>query len=651
MPLWNRCKYYPEENTDDWFLGDYHARHERPPQAIDTVDPELVGSLLTKKMKKWSAEAKEEWWTMCQSTIHPLEQHGWCGFDPKRETPPDLAAREADKAILDQIVGSIFEVVPKNQRCTRGMIMGSLFLVAKTPLLSRVILDCRLLNALCGKPPYVRFASLSDIFTFLDYFPTSFTITADFRHWFYQIPLSETLRHLFVVKTRGQMARLKAWAMGFSWSPFVAQSLSMQLGRLAIERVTIEGKQQWKAIPAHGVAGSSPPPFWIIVDVNADESNLKRDQVRGFLTFWYDNLFTVMGSPQDQIMLTTELRSVGETFKATWKPRKLLTTPPTDPSAIEHSEVQHPDPVVKHLFELAKDAANFLGIAFRRHREGWRWRHIPENIENWKETLITAPHSWRCAARIVGVLTWDWNVSNENRKAREDVFEIASIIGSRRLEGQEWDKTADPRVLTPNHWATLDRRTAELWTNPWRQHVPRRIHKISHIRFMCSDAMKSKGAALWFQARSHLIEKEQTYEFRHAPSHGNDEDSINWKETFTALSALNDSVDMLKPGMLKIIGIDNTTAVSVLNRRNISWCKDLDELLQAVIRKFHARGADFLPVYTPGTIQAADELSRGGTTNEGKAKECLTHLLNTKLPFWTRLESSLNEHSNEEDNL
>ena len=87
----------------------------------------------------------------------------------------------------------------------------------------RAILNCKTLNLSVSRPPSLSLPSLEDIFALVSFFPLSSAVccTADFRHYFYQIPLPTIVRHLFSVQCQSVLAELKAFAMGFSWSPFV----------------------------------------------------------------------------------------------------------------------------------------------------------------------------------------------------------------------------------------------------------------------------------------------------------------------------------------------------------------------------------------------------------------------------------------------
>ena len=110
-------------------------------------------------------------------------------------------------------------------------------------------LNAKHLKELCIKANIFHFLWLGQLFAIL------FPATSDFRHWFFQINLPKLVRNLFSVHSEDLLGELQAWPMGFSWSPFAAQSTSMCICALAIL--------------AAGFTASFPeqetllPPFWM----------------------------------------------------------------------------------------------------------------------------------------------------------------------------------------------------------------------------------------------------------------------------------------------------------------------------------------------------------------------------------------------------
>jgi hypothetical protein len=102
------------------------------------------------------------------------------------------------------------------------MCMAALFLVPKGIDRWRVVVDCRPLNARCASPPPVNLVDLPTLLRLIR--PYRWFVTADYRHWFYQMPLADSLRPWFTVgleRDAGVWA-LGVLAMGWSWAPYVS---------------------------------------------------------------------------------------------------------------------------------------------------------------------------------------------------------------------------------------------------------------------------------------------------------------------------------------------------------------------------------------------------------------------------------------------
>jgi hypothetical protein len=91
----------------------------------------------------------------------------------------------------------------------------------------RAIFDCRRINERAGPPPALRLIGKEEIFLLTSFFSEPWFAEADFRHWFFQLALSQVVRNAFTF--RHGRERLRCWPMGFSWSPVVAQAVTMTL--------------------------------------------------------------------------------------------------------------------------------------------------------------------------------------------------------------------------------------------------------------------------------------------------------------------------------------------------------------------------------------------------------------------------------------
>lgn len=105
------------------------------------------------------------------------------------------------------------------------------FCVLKSNGKLRAIFDSRMAGELGDRPPPVNLPSINRVIE--TGAKSSYFWTADFKHWFYQISICEKLREFFVVKCmvgtgssrRQVFRRMKVLPQGWSWSPFIAQSI------------------------------------------------------------------------------------------------------------------------------------------------------------------------------------------------------------------------------------------------------------------------------------------------------------------------------------------------------------------------------------------------------------------------------------------
>lgn len=594
------------------WVGNYVTGHAKPPSEIDEIKPCTAGRL---KLPFFDCKDPPAWLRLAYETLTASDLQGWCGLTCTPRPARNDRARSAPRNIIEKLRHSIIEPSPSN---IEGCVLNSMFLVPKTETISRVILDCRALNDLCAKPPHLAFAPMTDIFEILRFFDSAYLVTGDFRHWFYQIPLAPALRCLFSFKDRDDIFRLKVWAMGFSWSPFISQSLSMELGRRAIEL-----QDGWFAIPSES-SPNAPPPFWIISTRMGESGSILRNDIIGFLTFWYDNLFICMGSQSNQATMANNMKIVADAANAKWKLPKGDASTHRDAFTYSHEQVE------------------FLGICFTRRSqsEDWLWRHLHESIESWKK-LPSQTRTWRLAAQLVGIITWDWTVSNETRRTRKEVFDIARIIGLQKLDGPHWDHKTNS-AMGDRHWETLLSNFKSVVINEDRRQYRRIPINYSRMTFIASDAMKDQGAVVWLDDPT--VERYETIRYDDASLAPSEEIlsstgdlSINWKETFTAIRALEIAAADLPPFTHIRIGVDNTAAVSVLTRRSVLWCERLDKRLHRLINYYSDRRLSFSVHYLPGSMQAADERSRGRASNTTKCRDCLVYLQNIKVSLWERL--------------
>ena len=534
---------------------------------LDPIPSELVGRARVIWLSQAEKYRREPWCTLLWSTICPTVIEGWCGWTDSAwaEMKREEISRSSNVEYLahvNELTSSIFAEVKHSDKTPR--IYASYFEVDKTETLSRAILNCKTLNIKVSRPPSLSLPSLEDIFALVSFFPRSSAVcTADFRHYFYQIPLPSIVRHLFSVQCKSVLAELKAFAMGFSWSPFVAQGLAMTVARRGIENV--------------GMSPESPHPFsdalprfWIV---------RHQQKISGFVVFWYDNLLVIGKNRWVAQNLVAGIRRECD----------------SDHSNLIWKSVEENDP-----FNFQSPASlSYLGLQFCvEDANNVKWKHADANILSWKRSheLLT----WRNVAKMIGILIWDWSVANRSRSEIELVIEAARKIGNLQLEGRLWDFT---HTLTQEHVVSLEILWSATMQNPWNVRCTKEIQFTTEI-FLASDAMKSQGAAVRILAPG-VASEVRTWAL-------NPELHINIKETQTALEALEWVLPSLKPGSLVRLGVDNSTALTALKHRIFIASWEVQKWVDDLHKRYRDRNCDWIGIYVPGVDHAADSPSRGG---------------------------------------
>jgi len=137
--------------------------------------------------------------------------------------------------------------------------------------------------------------------------------------------------------------------------------------------------------------------------------------------------------------------------------------------------------------------------------------------------------------------------------------------------------------------------------------------------------MKSKGASILLGTEG---------EERHFVTHDYEDSlSINYKETDIARRAVLWAVQNF-PGADIRVAVDNTSACVALTRTvytaNASLQRDLDEMMHRVA----IADSTLTVVQVAGLVMAADERSRGKSSDSNKIKTCAKFLLEARTMHW-----------------
>ena len=117
------------------------------------------------------------------------------------------------------------------------------FFVPKDETFDRLIWNGKPLNAMCRKPPPVRFPPLHQMLRVLTRPDIAGYLSFDFATWFVQLPCGPRVRDVFLVQSAdGAVWRMAGIPMGWTWAPLVAQAVSETIVREARRRL---GDPDW----------------------------------------------------------------------------------------------------------------------------------------------------------------------------------------------------------------------------------------------------------------------------------------------------------------------------------------------------------------------------------------------------------------------
>lgn len=598
---WDRS--YLRINSDRAFRGSGREDGEGA-LALDPISPVLVGKLRVDKLLNTVKQlGGPEWHTTLKQVFIPECFDGWCGRKAGFIAPALQVTRSDLQGAVSQLVaGGVLEEIDKRQILRNAAVnrdFVTIFLVPKDERKARAIGNCKSLNDRFAKGPRLSFATMEDLFRIVTFFGRqTFFATADFRHWFYQIPLPVYTRSFFTVVCQEKTCRFTVWPMGFSWSPFVAQGLSMLIAWLAIQ-----AQQDVKAVSL-STSEADLPPFWLIVKRNTVGKPARTD-IRGFIVFWYDNLLLVADSLRLRDNIRKLLARVAQDHHALWKSVEAKET-------FEESQA----------FVSTQDQVTYLGICFRRDKGKWSWQHVEKNLTKWGEKAATIPNeqgvfTWRDLTFLSGVLTWDWTVSGRDRAALGVALQISLKVGKQQIEDHEWrSNVQDTKEWLPMIMQAKSQIRSVLAIGP-QHRLLESVEPFRHKTFLASDACDTSGA--WVNLCSLRVCCEP-FNMGEKAMH------INWKETLWAIRALEAAVKTCQENTLVKIGVDNTTAVCALQHRVVGFNAELDTRMQSVLESYRNKKCLWVVHHIAGDLQPADEPSRNQGLDQKKVEDARSFL-------------------------
>ena len=366
------------------------------------------------------------------------------------------------------------------------------------------------------------------------------SIVADVRHAFHQLPMSHEMSFHFCVKKPDDVWRWLVLPMGWSWSPFLCQSVGFGILLSILEDCGLD-ISDYKA--------SRSPPSYVILK--------SKGKVFLVMTLWYDNIgiFTSDGSLVNKIAALLPKRFEKELHYY------LKDSTFLGPSRLNKSAQEHPE---------------YLGVCFRRSctrtRDGQltsvlEWQICDKKRQKWRNILRDNPtrlvKTCRDVARIIGIILWSCRLQYLPlcRMSRElDVLRFASALSDAGggwdtpcslLEADELLLRHDLSLATKDNWF----QKPEIWLS---SDTP---------LFLATDSSKPRWAYVYwdgYRSQSYrAIRNGWWHEF--GQYEGICEASIFVKELLTAVIAIEHLCTEFRARRI-ILFIDNSAAAGVIRR-------------------------------------------------------------------------------------
>jgi hypothetical protein len=310
---------------------------------------------------------------------------------------------------------------------TAGRCIVGYFQVPKNVDFDRSIFDCRTANALFESPPGVQLLEVSDLLRLAQLFEHPWFATADIRHFFHQLTLPRTLRRAFKVSCGGKWFEAAVLPMGWTWAPFIAQSIATILMLAGVAGV-VE--------PAPGAVEDAPAPYYLV---------RREGRVIAIIGVFYDN-FIVIGEEEG---ITRELvRGISKNCR-------------------------HAGVILKGAipWTIGPSRLAYLGLDIWSNEQAIWWRHAPTTLDRWRLSSPLAEETTPLlVATAIGRLVWDATARNNTCAHLHHILRIsARMCREHRGWRTNWRLTTDECVaineameqVMMNSWGTAKAVNAE----------------------------------------------------------------------------------------------------------------------------------------------------------------------------------------------
>jgi len=439
----------------------------------------------------------------------------------------------------------------------------------------RVISDARIFNWMCDVPPGVNLPLIRNILIEVALLGCTYAVVADWRFWFYQLPINPALQQHFVMNCANQFIRMICLPMGWSWSPRIAQCIGWGV---ILHRAFVDDAYE-DPLGVYEEWGADPPSVVKLRDSPGGS-------VVGLIFLWYDNVFIVCKDPALRDKWYDRLAKNCKRFNA-----KVKTMERTD-------------------------KPNFLGIHFWTTKEGVFWCHESDRIKKWKKCLAAPIKTARDVSRLVGFAIWHCTVGLIPLLHLWDVINILRRVSRATVTKSSWDKPLEALgvVLSVEEQKLLKLRVRGAVQNP---PFSTNLDKVSNTVYAaadaCRDDVRADGRRVsgggWLLYGKDFVPGNNDYLC----------ERVDWNvaESAQAIHILETKavLELLKwippsPSLCRLmLGEDNSIVVAAISK-GYSSCQATCQVVKEILTLCKEKRYVIEVIWVPTKENAADPISR-----------------------------------------
>ena len=365
-------------------------------------------------------------------------------------------------------------IVRKLDPTEKSTFISGYFAVLKTLTTARAIFSGGNLSRKCCSPPPLNLLELTDFLKMVSELKLKSLCFAqlDLRHWFFQIGIGEGLARLFHIACDGNRYEWCRLPMGWSFSPFIAQTFSYLIYTYKLDH---------------------EEELFIFDEV---EDHLPRflrfKKGAGFCTVLYDN-FAMVGEDESVVK---------EVYARVLRNLKIFDIEPkagTEKFFTKHDlrttlkRARDEEPLsIKWIDVEIETSANLpihlgvqLGVQERAQLE-FCWRIDPVKIKSWLDVGTTIPREGtaRFFARFIGRIVWSQSLALIPLYTIESTLQLAKRIG--KFVGTTYSRWDDPMILSEEELHSLEAEWHKVLKNQWR--TAKKTDRNAEHLFLFTDA-------------------------------------------------------------------------------------------------------------------------------------------------------------------